>query len=88
MVVREVLPEGSSIIDLSYFNPMYLRPAVFAMEIANPILYSQVGLDRYCLYYVSQQPISFSSRRKHRGNTFRCMHMIDGADDHIANKIV
>ena len=86
MVAREVLPEGSSVIDLSYFNPMYLRPAVFAMEIANQFFYSQ--LDRYCLYYVSQQPISFSSRRKHRGNKFRCMHMIDGADDDIANKIV
>ena len=46
MVAREVLPEGISVIDLSYFNP------------------------------------------KHRGNKFRCMHMIDGADDDIANKIV
>ena len=37
MVARDVLPEGSSVIDLSYFNPMYLRPAVFALEIANQI---------------------------------------------------
>ena len=39
MVAREVLPEGSSIIiDLSYLNPMYLRPAVFALEMANQIV--------------------------------------------------
>ena len=35
MVAREVLHEGISVIDLSYFNPMYLRPTVFALEIAN-----------------------------------------------------
>ena len=86
MVAREVLPEGSSVIDLSYFNQMYLHPAVFALEIANQILYSQV--DRYCLYSISQKRISFSSRQKRRGNKFRCMPLIDGADDDIANKIV
>ena len=38
MVAREVLPEGSSVIYLSYFNPLCLRPADFALEIANQIV--------------------------------------------------
>ena len=40
MVAREVLPEGISVIDLSYFNPMYLRPAVIALEIASQFLFT------------------------------------------------